>query len=86
MKTYDELVARAAAVGISLQNFDNYFVGGPTAAEARAFLLGVSAAIDAVEAMQAERREAGEMPKMAGCVFTREPGSYTYYAPKGGAA
>ena len=37
------------------------------------FLRGVSAALDAVEAMQAERKPAGEMPKKAG-VFLDDKG------------
>ena len=73
--TYDELVARAATVGIELQDdckmhwaerngvLVHTFGLCDYSNGVLQFLLGVSAALDAVEAMQAERKPAGEMPK-----------------------
>lgn len=77
--TYKELVKRAATVGIVIKRrrrcvvertavYELTCVGHVQCAyidksDAKIFLEGVSAALDAVEAMQAERKPAGEMPK-----------------------
>lgn len=72
MKTYDDLVARAATVGIIPSDESSpkmrpiFYRNGKVVYDGAvpwSFLRGVSAALDAVEAMQAERKPAGEMPK-----------------------
>ena len=85
--TYEQLVERAATVGITIQptpigmseayrNNRSLCTVGDGQDGRWLFLRGVSAALDAVEAMQAERRAAGAMPELPPWLSE----------PKGGAA
>ena len=71
--TYEQLAERAATVGITIQptpigmseayrNNRSLCTVGDGQDGRWLFLRGVSAALDAVEAMQAERKPAGELP------------------------